>query len=109
MSESKEPSDEEMLEVARDLMGEHAEALSALDDEPRPKYTEDAYPDWSRESTFVLSGPLGKAIFSGTRYANWQEAKQSTANRFSVVQFWTCGQRWFARVRRTGPLANSAG
>src|SRR5687767_5208973 len=88
---------EEDLEVAEDL-GLTEENVCV----PKsPGFTEDPYPTWKREDTWVVSGPLGTAKYKGTRYATWKEARAEIANRFQVVQFWTLGGRWFARVRGT--------
>lgn len=104
MLEHSEPTEKEMLEIAEDIMDEHSTALSLLSGESRPGYKDDTYPDWDGNTTYVVSGPIGKALFRGTRYNTWQEAKRETHNRFpnpgQLVQFWTCGPRWFARVRR---------
>src|SRR5678815_5742134 len=102
MKELSEPSDEDLAQIASDLAG----ILDGPEpDATKPGYKEDPYPDWNKENTYVISGPLGKANFSGTRYQTWQEARIATCDRFPVVQFWVYGQRWFSRVRKhTGDL-----
>lgn len=71
-----------------------------------PTYKESEYSDWTEETTYVISGPLGETKFPGTRYATWQDAQQhvkewSQVKERKVYQFWTIPGRWFARVARS--------
>jgi hypothetical protein len=64
------------------------------------------YPDWTAETSMVLSGPIGKARFPGRRANNWEQAKSfaaeySSTKRVPLYKFWTVPGRWFARVGRT--------
>lgn len=71
-----------------------------------PADPEDKYPDWTAETTRVISGPIGLvAGYPGTRVANWHEgaahAKAWCAERkLRLYKYWTVPGRWFARVER---------
>lgn len=96
------PEDQEITELVQDLLS--LDPVPVPEVESKPRYTEDPYPDWDSSNSQVISGPLGpKANFRGTRYQDWREAKAATTDRLpagGLLQFWTLGQRWFARVRR---------
>jgi hypothetical protein len=94
-----EPTDEELKEVAADLL-----CLGAIEcpevDVTRPGYTEEAYPIWDESNSRVISGPLWLSKFRGTRFGTWQEAKAYAEAKYQVVKFWVFGQRWHARIKR---------
>lgn len=95
---------EDVTEEEADIQAAADMLASGLDPDlgPKPGYSDEEYSDYDRNNSRVLSGPIGKASFSGTRYQNWREASQATRHRFYLIKFWVCGHRWFARVR-VGP------
>lgn len=92
-----EPAPED-LEAAKDLLTELGE-----DDyiQPPPKPPgDDAYPDWDKTNTRVISGPLGpKAKYPGARFDSWRKAQETASEKYRVVKFWVFASRWFARIR----------
>lgn len=81
-----------------------------IEDEPHyepeaPTYQEPEYRDWTSESTYVISGPVGNTNYKGERFPTWQQASAHVdrwvkAKRKTLYQFWTIPGRWFARVSR---------
>jgi hypothetical protein len=68
-----------------------------------PEYQDETFPDWTPETTRVISGPLGTSKFPGTRHSSWETAQAYAHNKYQVVRFWTSPGRWYARIKHVGP------
>lgn len=65
-----------------------------------PPDREHRYPDWSRETTRVVSGPVGDARFPGTRFETVSEAREHWTARSRIRADYTVTGRYIFRVDR---------
>lgn len=86
------------------LRGDELEApVETWEPEAPDLGTDEPYPDWNADNSFVLSGPLEEAKFPGRRFGHWREAEAhvtETARTRGVklFKFWTIPGRWFGRI-----------
>lgn len=65
-----------------------------------PDWVEDEYLDYNPADTRVISGPIGKARYPGSRFKTWEEAQTHCQKKYEVISFGTIPGRWLARIKR---------